>query len=216
MFTFLQSKLCTYLHCFDDKLFCSIFSFFGNLFRPRRPNQGGVPVISPQGDVEHHPPISGLSYLFSFSWHLDGIWINFNFYFRFQLPCASTDHPRWETAQCRGCIRKQVRKRKTKLEEQEKNTWKERENLKLEFSFWFWKLCLHLFTYINTSCITGHSLLSSWRLMVGWWVFWILIFAWLSLCFILETSWVALYSDVCQSVSEASVSPDQISTFSNI
>merc|ERR1711993_176594 len=27
-----------------------IFSFFGNLFRPRRPNnQGGVPVISPQG-----------------------------------------------------------------------------------------------------------------------------------------------------------------------
>ena len=40
--------------------------------------------------------------------------------------------------------------------------------------------------------------------------------AWLSLNFILYTSWVALSSIVCQSVSEASVSPDQISTFSNI
>ena len=40
--------------------------------------------------------------------------------------------------------------------------------------------------------------------------------AWLSLCFILETSWVALYSVVCQSVCEVSVTPDQISTFSNI
>ena len=40
--------------------------------------------------------------------------------------------------------------------------------------------------------------------------------AWLSLCFILERSWVALYSDVCQCVCQASVSPDQISTFSNI
>ena len=42
------------------------------------------------------------------------------------------------------------------------------------------------------------------------------ILAWLSLCFILERSWVALYSDVCQSVCQASVSPDQISFFSNI
>ena len=100
---------------------------------------------------------------FSFSWHSDGIWINFHFHF--QLPCASTDHPRWETAQCRGCIRKQVRKRKAKIEEQEYYNWKERENLKLEFSFWFWKLCLHLSSH------TGHSLLSSWRLMVAWWVF---------------------------------------------
>ena len=40
--------------------------------------------------------------------------------------------------------------------------------------------------------------------------------AWLSLCFILETSWVALYSVVCEWVCQASVSPDQISTFSNI
>ena len=40
--------------------------------------------------------------------------------------------------------------------------------------------------------------------------------AWLSLCFILERSWVALYSDVCQCVCQASVTPDQISTFSNI
>ena len=38
------------------------------------------------------------------------------------------------------------------------------------------------------------------------------LIAWLSLCFILERSWVALSSDVC----EASVTPDQISTFSNI
>ena len=44
----------------------------------------------------------------------------------------------------------------------------------------------------------------------------LLVIAWLSLCFILETSWVALYSVVCQSVCQASVSPDQISTFSNI
>ena len=29
------------------------------------------------------------------------------------------------------------------------------------------------------------------------------IIAWLSLCFILERSWVALYSDVCQSVSQS-------------
>ena len=43
-----------------------------------------------------------------------------------------------------------------------------------------------------------------------------IIIAWLSLNFILETSWVALYSDACQSVCEASVTPDQISTFSNI
>ena len=46
-----------------------------------------------------------------------------------------------------------------------------------------------------------------------------LVIAWLSLCFILETSWVALFS-VCEWVSEwvcqASVTPDQISTFSNI
>ena len=41
------------------------------------------------------------------------------------------------------------------------------------------------------------------------------IIAWLSLNFILETSWVALYSVVCLSVSEASVTPDQISTLSN-
>ena len=39
--------------------------------------------------------------------------------------------------------------------------------------------------------------------------------AWLSLCFILETSWVALFS-LCEWVCQASVSPDQISTFSNI
>ena len=41
------------------------------------------------------------------------------------------------------------------------------------------------------------------------------IIAWLSLCFILETSWVALFS-VCEWVCQASVTPDQISTFSNI
>ena len=46
------------------------------------------------------------------------------------------------------------------------------------------------------------------------WLKWLI--AWLSLCFILERSWVALYSDVCQCVCQASVSPDQISTFSNI
>ena len=40
--------------------------------------------------------------------------------------------------------------------------------------------------------------------------------AWLSLCFILETSWVALYSVVCEWVCQASVSPDQISTFFTI
>ena len=40
--------------------------------------------------------------------------------------------------------------------------------------------------------------------------------AWLSLCFILETSWVALYSVVSLSVCQASVTPNQISTFSNI
>ena len=39
-----------------------------------------------------------------------------------------------------------------------------------------------------------------------------IVIAWLSLDFILYTSWVALSSVVC----EASVSPDQISTFSNI
>ena len=44
----------------------------------------------------------------------------------------------------------------------------------------------------------------------------ICLIAWLSLCFILERSWVALYSDVCQCVCQASVTPDQISTFSNI
>ena len=44
---------------------------------------------------------------------------------------------------------------------------------------------------------------------------WIQI-AWLSLNFILDTSWVALYSVVCEWVCQASVSPDQISTFSNI
>ena len=42
------------------------------------------------------------------------------------------------------------------------------------------------------------------------------VFAWLSLNFILYTSWVALSSVVCESVCQASVSPDQISTFSNI
>ena len=42
------------------------------------------------------------------------------------------------------------------------------------------------------------------------------LIAWLSLCFVLETSWVALYTVVCQSVCEVSVTPDQISTFSNI
>ena len=41
--------------------------------------------------------------------------------------------------------------------------------------------------------------------------------AWLSLNFILSTSWVALYSVVCLWVRfQASMSPDQISTFSNI
>ena len=96
MFTFLQSKLCTYLHCFDDKLFCSIFSFFGNLFRPRRPNQGGVPVISPQGYVEHHPPISGLSYLFflvTFWWNLNRIF-TFTFSFRVRPLITLDERPR--------------------------------------------------------------------------------------------------------------------------
>ena len=41
--------------------------------------------------------------------------------------------------------------------------------------------------------------------------------AWLSLNFILSTSWVALYSVVCLWVRfQASVSPDQTSTFSNV
>ena len=47
-----------------------------------------------------------------------------------------------------------------------------------------------------------------------------LLIAWLSSDFKLSTSWVALYSVVCEWVSEwvcqASVTPDQISTFSNI
>ena len=42
------------------------------------------------------------------------------------------------------------------------------------------------------------------------------LIAWLSLNFILSTSWVALYSVVCEWVSQALLSPDQISTFSNI
>ena len=45
---------------------------------------------------------------------------------------------------------------------------------------------------------------------------WLSLIAWLSLNFILSTSWVALYSVVCEWASQASVSPDQISTFSNI
>ena len=40
--------------------------------------------------------------------------------------------------------------------------------------------------------------------------------AWLSLCFILETSWVALYSVVCLWVCKGSVTPNQISAFYNI
>ena len=52
------------------------------------------------------------------------------------------------------------------------------------------------------------------------WIAWCTMYnctyiAWLSLCFTLETSWVALFS-VCEWVCQASVTPDQISTFSNI
>ena len=38
-----------------------------------------------------------------------------------------------------------------------------------------------------------------------WWT----LIAWLSLCFVLETSWVALYSDVCQSVSLSGIGVTQ-------
>ena len=62
---------------------CSIFSFFGNLFRPRRPNnQGGVPVISPQGyagQLPHFHQYFHIYILFIFEMYIF-LWVKFIHY----------------------------------------------------------------------------------------------------------------------------------------
>ena len=142
--------------CFYPFL-CSIFSFFGNLFRPRRPNnQGGVPVISPQGYAGQLPDFHLYSHIFMFfplTFSRNEIFVlsfmiqNSPFSFRVRPLITLDERPRNVAAASNNRFNKK------------------HKNLP-QVGFWFG---FELVTNLNSQCL-GRSLPSRLQRMVAWYV----------------------------------------------